>query len=147
MSLDISLNTRSLNPAGSGIFVRENGRTKEISREEWDQKFPNREPVVMYTHQTYTAWHGNITSNVADMAQEADIYAALWMPESCGFKFAAEIIGTLDIAVKMLKEQPQRFDAYNASNGWGTREQFVEFLEEYLQACRTYPTAEIAVDL
>lgn len=147
MSLDIYLNTVNLNPAGSGIFIYENGRTKEISREEWDAKFPGREPVVMHTNKTHTAWHGNITSNVADMAEEADIYAALCMPELCGFKFAAEIIGTLEVGIKMLKEQPERFDVYNDKNGWGTREQFVEFLEEYLQACRTYPTAEIAVDL
>lgn len=29
----------------SGIFVRENGMTKEISREEWDRRNPGREPV------------------------------------------------------------------------------------------------------
>jgi len=31
---------------GSGIFVRRNGATVEISREEWDRLNPNREPVV-----------------------------------------------------------------------------------------------------
>lgn len=31
---------------GSGIFVRENGRNIEITREEWDRRNPGREPVV-----------------------------------------------------------------------------------------------------
>jgi len=32
---------------GSGIFVRENGASKEITREEWDRRNPNRKPVVV----------------------------------------------------------------------------------------------------
>lgn len=32
---------------GSGIFVRENGATREITREEWDRRNPGREPVVV----------------------------------------------------------------------------------------------------
>lgn len=31
---------------GSGIFVRRNGATVEITREEWDELNPGREPVV-----------------------------------------------------------------------------------------------------
>lgn len=30
---------------GSGIYVRENGATVEITREEWDRRNPGREPV------------------------------------------------------------------------------------------------------
>lgn len=30
---------------GSGIFVRENGALREITRGEWDAKYPGREPV------------------------------------------------------------------------------------------------------
>lgn len=48
MSLDVYLKTGVMvSTTGSGIFVRENGQTKEISRSEWDEKFPGREPVVV----------------------------------------------------------------------------------------------------
>lgn len=32
---------------GSGIFIRERGAIKEITREEWDRRNPGREPVVV----------------------------------------------------------------------------------------------------
>ena len=45
MSLDFYLSyAYHTEPEGSGIFVRENGRITEISRQEWDEHFPDREP-------------------------------------------------------------------------------------------------------
>lgn len=32
---------------GSGIFIRENGTNREITREEWDRRNPGREPVII----------------------------------------------------------------------------------------------------
>jgi hypothetical protein len=47
MSLDVYLITKEpqIKKASSGIFVRENGQTKEITQEEWNAKNPNNEPV------------------------------------------------------------------------------------------------------
>lgn len=36
---------RPVESCGSGIFVRRNGATVEVSREEWDRMNPGREPV------------------------------------------------------------------------------------------------------
>lgn len=50
MSLDVYLeaDSPSVSPnGGSGIFIRRNGETVEISREEWDRAFPGQEPVVL----------------------------------------------------------------------------------------------------
>lgn len=49
MSLDVYLNLRGacLIAKGSGIFVRDGGHTEEITREEWDRRFPGREPVIV----------------------------------------------------------------------------------------------------
>ena len=43
MSLDVYLITKEsqIKKASSGIFVRENGQTKEITQEEWNAKNPN----------------------------------------------------------------------------------------------------------
>lgn len=41
MSLDVCLTTpHIIHRETSGIFVRENGQTKEISRSEWDERNP-----------------------------------------------------------------------------------------------------------
>lgn len=84
MSLDFYLVQRGA-PKGdhSGIFVREDGCTKEISREEWDEKYPEREPVVCTMPEREsdeTVFDTNITHNLGAMADEAGIYTALWHP-------------------------------------------------------------------
>jgi len=40
------LNMPGISATGPGIFIREDGGMREISRTEWDEKFPGREPVV-----------------------------------------------------------------------------------------------------
>ena len=51
MSLNVYLTLKGSenHHEGSGIFVRENGETKEITRAEWDEKFPGREPFTTET--------------------------------------------------------------------------------------------------
>lgn len=82
MSLDVYLRLRGeTTPGGSGIFVRENGTTREISREEWDRAFPGREPVVVADDdEEDEVYSRNITHNLNTMASEAGVYDALWRP-------------------------------------------------------------------
>ena len=56
MSLDVYLITKEpqIKKASSGIFVRENGQTKEITQEEWNAKNPNSEPVKFEQEETET---------------------------------------------------------------------------------------------
>lgn len=48
MSLDVYLNDSKAikKAASSGIFIRENGSTKEISAEEWNIQFPGHSPYI-----------------------------------------------------------------------------------------------------
>lgn len=49
MSLDVYLSIPDYTGdthSGSGIFIRENGQTIEITRDKWDERYPHREPVV-----------------------------------------------------------------------------------------------------
>lgn len=145
MSLDISL-VQSGAPvhSGSGIFVRENGQTKEISREEWDEKFPGREPVLIPGGmENDSVFSANITHNLGGMAEKADLYAPIWTPEEWGAKKAADLIHELTKGLTRLKRKPAYFKRFNPSNGWGNYEVLVDFVEEYLEACKKYPDAKI----
>lgn len=169
MSLDVYLITTDSNTTeqGSGIFVRENGSIREITREEWNEKFPGQEPIVYRpendSSDSSECYHANITHNLTDMAKEAGIYEALWRPyrlktketfasydeerafeEGCAV-YAREIIPLLEKGLNELINRPDYYEQFNASNGWGTYIQFVDFVRNYLTACIKYPNAIIDV--
>ena len=87
----------------------------------------------------------NITHNLNSMAEAAGIYKALWRPDENGFKKSKDIIQILEIGLKKMKENPEEFKKYNPSNGWGTYEGFIQFVESVLEACKEYPNALIEV--
>ena len=98
MSLDVYLvmKCQKQKKTGSGIFIRENGQTKEISEEEWNQKFPDREPVkVTLDEESDYVYSANITHNLTKMADEAGIYECLWRPEEIGITKAGQLIEPL----------------------------------------------------
>jgi hypothetical protein len=145
MSLDVYLKTGpKRSKAGSGIFVREGGETKEISRKEWDEKFPGREPLVCRTdEETDEVYSRNITHNMNRMAEEAGLYEPLWCPERLKITKAAQLIEPLKKGLALLKSDPVRFKKFNPKNGWGNYESLVDFVECYLDACVKYPEAEV----
>ena len=90
-------------------------------------------------------YSANITHNLNNMANAAGIYQALWRPEELHITKAGDLIPLLEKGLAELKADPEKFRAYNASNGWGMYEHFVPFVEDYLEACREYPDAEVSV--
>lgn len=94
-------------------------------------------PVEVYT--------SNITHNLNLMADEAGIYKHLWRPLGIGITKAEQLIQPLEEGLKLLKSDPERFRKLNAPNGWGVYENFVEFVEGYLAACKEYPDATVEV--
>ncbi len=95
--------------------------------------------------QTIGVFDANITHNLGEMADKAGIYKALWRPEEIKCKKGKDIIVLLEKGLADLKKRPAYFEKYNAENGWGMYEHFVPFVEEVLNACRTYPNAIINV--
>jgi hypothetical protein len=87
----------------------------------------------------------NITHNLGTMAQEAGIYHHLWRPDEISVEHPRQMIAPLEQGIQMMKDDPERFKKFSASNGWGTYEQFLPWLNELLQACKDYPDAEIRV--
>lgn len=146
MSLDVHLTLRGVQHLDSGphIFVREDGQTKEITRAEWDARYPGREPVMTETasddDEVYSA---NITHNLNRMAEEAGIYYPLWRPEEIGVTIARQLIDPLEAGLQLLVSDPHRFEQYNPSNGWGSYDGLVSFVHDYLAACKEYPEAEV----
>jgi hypothetical protein len=94
------------------------------------------------TNEVYSA---NITHNLASMAEEAGIYKHLWRPEELGITTAKELIEPLKAGLQLLKDKPEHFEKFNATNGWGLYKHFVPFVEKYLNACEEYPKAQIGV--
>ena len=87
----------------------------------------------------------NITHNLGTMAKEAGIYKCLWRPEESGITKASQCIEPLKAGLILLVTDPARFKQYNPPNGWGLYEHFVRFVTVVLQACRTYPDADVEV--
>jgi hypothetical protein len=148
VSLDVYLTVPGDTPAEprEAILVRKAGRIVEISREEWDRHRPDRPPVLAKTAvRTGEVFSANITHNLGRMAAEAGIYIHLWRPEELGITKARELIAPLQAGLALMKSEPERFEAHNPANGWGSYDVFVPWIEEYLAACQMYPDADVSV--
>lgn len=90
-------------------------------------------------------YEDNITHNLGQMADRADIYKCLWRPDENGFEFAEQIIEPLQKGLCSMVSHPAQYEKLNPPNGWGTYEGFVLWCIDYLRACQEYPKARIKV--
>lgn len=146
MSLDVCLSIpTAAKVAPAKIFLRENGSTREVSREEWEQRFPGTEPVAVVEQESDEIYSANITHNLGVMADAAGIYSCLWLPDENGITHARQLIEPLTSGLARLKADPKHYETFNAKNGWGLYKHFVPFVEKYLAACIEHPDAEVSV--
>lgn len=148
MSLDVYLTLPGV-PAvrSAGLFIRRDGATVELSRDEWDALYPGREPVTVLAQaeeETEVYW-SNITHNLGRMAGECGLYKPLWRPDEEGFTTAAQLIEPLREGLSRLRSDRDRLLAFNPVNGWGDYDGLLRFTEEYLAACEEHPEAEVGV--
>lgn len=94
---------------------------------------------------TVDLFSANITHNLNQMAAAVGIYEPVWRPDEIGITTAGELIEPLETGIKKLKANPDEYRPLSAKNGWGTYDQFIPWLEEYLVACRKYPKAKVGV--
>ena len=149
MSLDVYLNLPGFSEPSfhSGIFIRRNGATVEVSREEWETLHPGREPMVSdIAMDDGEVYHGKITHNLYAMANEANLYEVLWHPDKLGFTTAGQLVPLLTDGLALLLDQPERFKALNPANGWGSYDGLVRLVREYLAACIAHPEALVTAD-
>lgn len=118
-----------------------------------------------HTVEDEEVYSANITHNLGKMAGEAGIYEALWRPHrlkegynipeednESEYEFecssetkASEIIEVLEKGLADLKSRPKHFEKFNSDNGWGMYENFVPFVERYLEACKENPECIVKV--
>lgn len=97
----------------------------------------------------------NITHNLTEMADKADLYNALWRPhrtmnlsdedEYSKDIHASDISEHLKAGINKLISDPALYKSYNPSNGWGSYEGLVDFAQTYYDACIKYPKAIVDV--
>ncbi len=95
--------------------------------------------------QTIQLFTSNITHNLTEMADDAGIYKALWRPEEINAKYAGDIIEIVESGLSKMKKSPELYKIFDTPNGWGTYEQFIPWIEEYLEACKKHPKAIIEI--
>jgi hypothetical protein len=119
---------------------------------------------VTYEEQNEELYWANITHNLSQMADKAGIYKALWRPYSLHPDFkdtedydvemkfeeehpmlAKDIIQVLEKGYEDMKARPEYYKTFDAKNGWGIYIHFLPWIERYLEACKTYPDAEISI--
>ena len=101
----------------------------------------------IYLHQEGAedeVYSANITHNLGRMAAEAGLYKWIWRPDEAGVTTAAQLIEPLRFGLALLKSDPDRFEALAPSNGWGTYQGFVGFVEEFLAAGDDSPSASVS---
>lgn len=147
MSLDISLIVETpITKKGTGVFIRENGMSKELTVEDVRKKFPNA-VVEENEFETMCVFDANITHNLGNMADAAGIYSACWHPEKIKATKASDILPLLEKGFEDMKARPEYYKQFDSSNGWGLYKDFLPWVEEYMNACRKYPDAIIEVSV
>ena len=145
MSLDVYLMGDTEQVVPEKIYVRSDGRVSELTREEWNALHPERVPVAIDSHKTKELYWANITHNLNQMANQAGLYGYLWRPGELGITKASDLIAPLATGLSFLKSHPDELRRFEPSNGWGTYEGLVEFVEKYLEACQAFPEATVQV--
>ena len=102
------------------------------------------EVILIYSHGTEVC-SLNITHSLAVMAYEAGIYQCLWEPCQARILFAAQLIPPLKEGLAILLSDPDRFKKFNPENGLGSYDTLVEFVQQYLDACKKNPRAIVQV--
>jgi len=85
----------------------------------------------------------NITHNLNKMADAVGLYEVLWKPDEIGITIASQMIPSLEKGIKKLREDPEKYKAFNAPNGYGNYEDFVRFCDSVLHWCNKYPDSMI----
>lgn len=146
MSLDVYLRIPDKTEVvDAKIYIRENGQNKSITFDEWNARYPDREPIYAPETVSDTVFDYNITHNLNRMAAEAGLYDCMWRPDEHDMRHARDLIGPLRRGLETLASDQERFAAFNPENGWGDYAGLVDFAKAYLLACEKWPDAEVTV--
>lgn len=141
MSLDITIiSPEPIKKKSTGIYARIDGQTRELTREEAIKRFPDVDPhdIIESAFETNEFWHGNITHNLTRMASNCigydqwTLYELLWRDEQPDLD-KLEYSFLLFSCLRNLTNNPEKFKQFNPENGWGTYEQLVNFVKDFIK--------------
>jgi len=92
----------------------------------------------------HIVFEANITHNLGALANALGVYGKIWRPSILK---ACDMTEHLELAIDTLTEYPDKYTPFLPKNGWGTIEEFMDFLRKYLHACRKYPNSLIEVSV
>lgn len=149
MSLDIYIiSPEPVKRKSTGIWVRDNGQTRELTRKEAIERFPDADPesIQEIEIETNEFWHGNITGNLTEMAEGCfpdveSLYDLLWRDEEPND--IIYYVYQLFACLIELQDNPDTYKQFNPSNGWGTYEQLIEFVRSFIHALIDMPEGSI----
>ncbi len=84
----------------------------------------------------------NHTSNTGNMIQEV----CGLRPPSWDGKKCSELLPFIDKGIKQLRSNRQEYRKFEPSNGWGTVETTIVFLDAIRTVCEEYPSAVVRVE-
>lgn len=163
MSLDVQLISRKeIVPISTNILIEENSEKRYLTIDELRNHYPSASLAVNY--ELAVVYDAGITHNLGNMADKAGIYEACWRPyrlhrdyvatinDDLEYEFeqnhimqAKDIITLLEKGYNDMLKRPEYYKKFDSPNGWGLYIHFLPWVEKYLEACKTFPDAEISV--
>ncbi len=158
MSLNLYITSKTpVLHRGTGIYIRENGETKELeTKQEVLKYFPdvNPEDIEENSYEDDEYFRLNLTHNLTDMALECkptrshlslesgsmiSLYDLIWHPkDNLGIEVPnMEYLQDVTSCYKELLENAEFFKKYNPDNGWGSYEQLLKGVKKYLCALQS----------
>jgi hypothetical protein len=83
---------------------------------------------------------------MGDATQQVTLYNLLWRPHEIGITRAEELICPLVQALASLRTKPAYYKNFDPMNYWGSYKTLVDFVIDYVIACKKHPDARIEVD-
>lgn len=148
MSLDLYVESNTpVQHRSTGVFIRENGETRELTKEEVKEKYGKDVEENVYSDNTLL--HINLTHNLTKMAnlcsykdyvnpktsRDITLYTLLWHPEEILNKdslITKEYLFRLIDLCDSLELNPDFYKEYNPENGWGSYEQLLSAVKKLI---------------
>lgn len=100
---------------------------------------------VTLTNDGAEVYSANITHNLNTMAMRVGVYAHLWRPDEINVTKARHLVAPLTVAVGDMVSGRDYLHRFNQSNGWGSYDGLLEFIQQYRDACERFPDADVSV--
>lgn len=141
MSLDLYILSKTpIKKRSTGVFIRENGSTRELeTKEEVKKYFPDAENIQEEEYETNIVWHRNITHNLGEMADAVfpglmSLKHLLWYPYTNVVE--TNWVDEISSCYRELKANTDKYKKYEkrSENGkvWGTAEDLLAFVQSLL---------------